>query len=282
VSGLNGNLSLGTSAEPQLTAPILKWAGGKRSIANQILPLFGPVNGIYYEPFFGGGAMFFALRPEKANLSDVNHELISCYQAIKDDPVGVADRLSALRNDKETYYRVRKSCPTSTLGKASRLIYLTTLSFNGIYRQNLNGEFNVPYGYKLSKRLPGREELRRASAALSQAHLCAKDFETATDSAASGDTIYFDPPYTVVHNNNGFVKYNASIFSWKDQERLAKHASSLADRGCNVFVSNADHCALRELYKDFNCHTIKRYSVIAASSQNRREITECLFYRVSS
>ncbi|HWZ50174.1 MAG TPA: DNA adenine methylase [Granulicella sp.] len=115
-------------------------------------------------------------------------------------------------NSEENYYKVRETRPTSEVGRAARFVYLTSLSFNGIYRQNLKGVFNVPYGYKATKQLPTYDELLAASVALKGATLMSTDFEEATASAESGDTVYFDPPYTVAHNNNGFVKYNASIF----------------------------------------------------------------------
>lgn len=261
--------------------PLLKWAGGKRALAHLLLPAIGKITGTYFEPFLGGGAIFFAVGPPKARLSDLNSELMDCYQSIKEDPDGVAKHLMRLKNDETTYYKVRQSKPRSALGRSARLIYLTSLSFNGIYRQNLKGEFNVPYGYKSYKSLPTLDQLRHVSRRLSGAALTSVDFEEATAAAVPGDTVYFDPPYTVAHNNNGFVKYNASIFSWDDQRRLAAHATRLANRGCRVFISNADHGAVRKLYRDFECWVIKRHSVIAASSGKRRSITECFFHNVN-
>jgi DNA adenine methylase len=261
--------------------PLLKWAGGKRALAHLILPVIGKVAGTYFEPFLGGGAIFFALRPQNARLSDVNPELMECYRSIQGDPDGVARHLSRLKNNEKMYYEVRESRPRSALGRSARLIYLTSLSFNGIYRQNLKGEFNVPYGYKFSKSLPTLEQLRHVSRRLSGAALTSVDFQEATATAVPGDTVYFDPPYTVAHNNNGFVKYNASIFSWDDQRRLAKHACWLANRGCRVFISNADHGTVRKLYRDFECWVVERHSVIAASSGKRRSITECFFHNAN-
>lgn len=262
--------------------PLLKWAGGKRALAQLILPFIGKVAGTYFEPFLGGGAIFFALRPQNARLSDLNPELMECYQAIQEDPDGVARHLTRLKNDENMYYKVRESRPRSALGRSARLIYLTSLSFNGIYRQNLKGEFNVPYGYKRSKGLPTLEQLRHVSRRLSCAALVSGDFQEATAAAVPGDAVYFDPPYTVAHNNNGFVKYNASIFSWDDQKRLAQHATWLANRGCRVLISNADHEAIRKLYRGFECLEIERHSVIAASSDKRRAITECFFHNANA
>jgi len=259
------------------TLPFLKWTGGKRALAAEILASLEYVGGRYYEPFVGGGAVFFALCPEEAILSDLNPELIECYQTVAQSPDLVAARLSGMENSEDSYYRVRNSRPTSDIGRAARFIFLTSLSFNGIYRQNLRGLFNVPYGKKSTKKLADYELLKTASAILKRCHLRTGDFEEATARAKRGDTVYFDPPYTVAHNNNGFVKYNASIFSWDDQQRLASHAAKLVERGCKVVVSNADHKSIRDLYQRFEMKLIQRNSVIAASAGFRRTVTECLF-----
>ena len=264
-------------SEIDLVAPLLKWAGGKRNLASFILPFVRGCNGRYFEPFAGGAAILFALRPQKATLADVNHELIGCYKMIRDYPLRLAAALARMPNNEENYYRVRASEPTTQIHQAARFIYLTSLSFNGIYRQNLRGEFNVPYGQKHRKSLPGPDEMWRVSQVLHGVELLNCDFQHSTQGAMSGDVVYFDLPYTVAHNNNGFVKYNASIFSWQDQMRLAAHATDLAARGCRVVVSNADHPSVRDLYPRFTQHTIQRRSVIAASSVYRRVVTECLF-----
>lgn len=257
--------------------PLLKWAGGKRALAKHIVPALSDLTGTYYEPFAGGAAIFFRLAPEKAQLSDINHELIECYQAIRDRPDELAALLRGMKNSEREYYRVRQLQPGSDLERAARFVYLTTLSFNGIYRQNLRGEFNVPYGHKVSKKLATIEQLNATSLLLRKAKLAVADFQVATHNAVAGDTIYFDPPYTVAHNNNGFVKYNKSIFSWSDQVRLAEHCEQLVAKGCRVVVSNADHTSIRELYPRFDVRVIHRPSVIAAHSGHRGSITECLF-----
>ena len=149
---------------------------------------------------------------------------------------------------------------------------------DGVYRVNLNGDFNVPYCKKHHMNPCEAKKVRAASSALQAAKLRCCDFAVAVKQARSGDVVYLDPPYTVAHSNNGFIKYNAPIFSWKDQIRLAKLASVLADRGCHVLVSNAGHDSIKELYRDFACISIKRSSLIAASGSFRREIVECLFH----
>jgi len=257
--------------------PLLKWAGGKRKLLSNILPLLPDRSGRYFEPFLGGGAVFFAYRPAEAVLSDLNPELINCYRQIKRRPHAVIDGLRAFKNNERTYYKIRAWVPNNNLDRAVRLIYLTSLSFNGIYRQNLSGVFNVPYGYKTSFNIHNPDRILSASTVLQSAFLRCGDFEESTKDARRGDVIYLDPPYTVAHSNNGFVKYNARIFSWEDQERLARVARGLAQRGCVVVVSNADHPSIISLYSEFRLVRVARASVISAASSYRKQITECLF-----
>jgi len=153
-----------------------------------------------------------------------------------------------------------------------------TLSFNGIHRVNLRGVFNVPYGFKSHLATHDEELIHAASRALAGVTFRTVDFAKATARAREGDLLYFDPPYTVAHAHNGFVKYNETIFSWGDQVRLADHAKELARRGCYVFVSNADHSSVKRLYQGFRIARIKRFSVIAASSEFRRQIIETIYY----
>jgi DNA adenine methylase len=258
--------------------PLLKWPGGKRRLVDSILPFIPTSFNRYFEPFLGGAALFFALRPTTAHLSDKNTELIQTYMDIRDRPDEVISALRRLKNSEKDYYNIRSSKPTTDPARAARMIYLITLSFNGIYRVNLRGNFNVPYGHKTHVVPCDEERLRSASTLLKNATLHDTDFEKAVSSATSGDLVYLDPPYTVAHSNNGFVKYNAKIFSWEDQIRLAKVAKRLVGSGCTVLVSNADHLSIRNLYADFEIATLERNSVIAASSSFRSKITECLFH----
>lgn len=257
--------------------PLIKWPGGKRALVGSIRQFFPDTFGTYYEPFFGGGAVFFSMQPKKAVLSDANAELINAYVQVRDNSEALVQVLKSLKNSEIDYYAVRAMSPRTPIRKAARLLYLTRLSFNGIHRVNLRGEFNVPYGYKTHLATVDEEHLVRISSALKGASLVSGDFEENTKKASAGDVVYFDPPYTVAHGLNGFVKYNERIFSWNDQVRLAEHARTLAKRGCRVVISNADHQSLHELYKGFHCHIIERPSVIAASSNHRRQITECVF-----
>ncbi|SRR6266478_4072524 len=260
------------------TPPLLKWAGGKRNLVDLILPLVPSRFNRYFEPFFGGGALFFALQSNKAHLSDKNTELMHAYTQVRDQPDAVIRELRKLRNSKKDYYKIRSSIPKGDAARAARLIYLVTLAFNGIYRVNLNGDFNVPYGYKTHVEPCDEERIRNASKLLKGAAIRDEDFEKAVSQAGEGDLVYLDPPYTVAHGNNGFIKYNAKIFSWEDQIRLSLVAKELVGKGCIVIVSNADHPSIRSLYDGFMATTLERNSIIAASSDFRSRITECVFH----
>lgn len=259
--------------------PILKWPGGKRSLAKHILSLIPKKFNCYFEPFVGGGAVFFQLQPRRAVLADADPDLINCYTQVRDNPGKVMRYLTTLKNSELDYYRVRAQEPRTETARAARLIYLSTLAFNGIYRRNLAGQFNVPYGHKTHLKTCERERIRQASAALARVSLRCCDFEAGVRRAEAGDVVYLDPPYTVAHRNNGFVKYNAKIFSWSDQERLAEVARTLYARGCRVIVSNADHPSIINLYADFSLLRVARPSNISAKIAYRSSVTECLFYR---
>lgn len=256
--------------------PLIKWAGGKRSLVAQIRPLLKGYQR-YYEPFFGGGAVFFDLAPQQSVLSDLNPELINCYNVVKTRPAELIKKLKTLKNTEEFYYQVRASAPRTEVSRAARFIYLCTLSFNGIYRVNQAGKFNVPYGYKGHVSPCDPELIQSVGQKLQSAQLLCADFETVAMQATRGDCVYFDPPYTVAHGNNGFLKYNEKIFSWKDQERLELLGRALANRGVKVVISNADHPSIRKLYKAFDVQTVERWSVISGKSDGRKNITECIF-----
>lgn len=259
-------------------SPLLKWPGGKRGLLKHITPLFPVEFGRYFEPFLGGGAVFFAIRPLSSLLSDVNTDLMHCYIQVRDRPDDIIDLLTRMPNTKDYYYSVRENEPTDAVHRAARLIYLAALSFNGIHRVNLNGKFNVPYGFKTHIDPCDHGQILAISAALSKSELSSGDFANALVSARAGDLVYLDPPYTTAHRDNGFVKYNAQIFSWADQIRLAELAHALDARGCCVVISNADHASIRSLYGRFKVLTIERPSRVAANDRHRRPITECIFY----
>lgn len=282
-----GDLFLLEQLEPRAAAeptdrrcpltPLFRWPGGKRWLVRELLKLLPNEAGRYFEPFFGAGALYFAHRPTSALVSDSNSELMDCYRAIRDAHEDVASILGALPRDAKSYYEIRAQNPTTPVARAARFIYLTTLAFNGIYRVNRDGKFNVPYGGRTYGALGTPEQLRPYREALLAAEIMSGDFEVALDGAKCGDVIYLDPPYTVAHSNNGFLKYNDRIFSWNDQQRLASVARELDRRGCVVIVSNAHHESIAALYAGFRAHLVSRTSVMAADKSKRKAIQEYVF-----
>lgn len=256
--------------------PLLKWAGGKRWLLPEITHRIGGTPNRLIEPFCGGAAVFFGLQPQSAVLGDANPNLIEAYQAVRDEPERVLVALAQWTNSEEEYYRVRSLQPASRAERAARFYYLCRHSFNGIYRVNRAGQFNVPYNHKVWREVVDEAAIREASIALSRARLVGGDFEASIEDAKAGDVVYCDPPYTVAHNNNGFIKYNEKIFSFADQERLAKAARDAACRGARVFISNADHPSVRELYSDAEISTIERHSIIGSRAEYRKIVTELL------
>ncbi|MDG9782476.1 DNA adenine methylase [Metapseudomonas otitidis] len=259
--------------------PFLTWTGGKRWLV-QNYPHLLPrrVKGRYIEPFFGGGTMFFSMTPQRSILSDLNSELITTYKAVKENYNEVVLLLKGHESNhsKEYYYLVRSQRPVQPVAKAARLIYLNRTCFNGIYRVNLKGEFNVPIGTKSSV---FREEDDWAgwSAALGGAELVCADFEQQIEIASKGDFLFVDPPYTVRHNYNGFIKYNEKLFSWSDQERLADALEGARKRGARILITNANHQSVKSLYKrGFNQQVVSRYSSIAASGTKRAAFEELI------
>ncbi len=254
--------------------PLLKWPGGKRALLPHLLPLIPASFNRYIEPFFGGGALFFNIRPSAALLSDSNADLINCYREIRDHPKKFLSYLYRMKNSEREYYRIRSTSPRTKTGKAARVLYLTTLAFNGIYRVNHRGVFNVPYGYKRHLNVFQPEKIMEISQALARCDLECLDFEEALRRARPYDLVYLDPPYTVAHGQNGFRKYNAKIFSWEDQDRLARTVHRLNRMHCYIIMSNASHSDIRKLYKNFSKLVLKRPSLIAASAEHRRQVTE--------
>lgn len=261
--------------------PFLKWAGGKRFLLPELLEYIQlpDEGGTYFEPFLGGGAVFFALEPKRARLSDAAPELIDTYEAVRDSVEDIIRHLSCMKHSKDDYYRIRGTRPRLAPTRAARFIYLNKTCFNGLYRVNLKGEFNVPFGrHPDSLLICNREQLRKASKALKGVTVEVEDFESALERAKAGDVIYCDPPYTVAHSNNGFVEYNAQVFSWADQVRLASAATLCMERGVKVYVSNADHISIRQLYKPlgFQIQEIRRWTTMAGNSTKRFSSTELL------
>lgn len=257
-------------------SPFLKWAGGKRWLSAYYPEIFPSKFDRYVEPFLGSGAAFFYLRPEYAVLSDLNHELISTYQAIRDNWHAVLAALKRHQRNHSTtyYYTERKRIRRSTPERAARFLYLNRTCWNGLYRVNLRGEFNVPKGTKNNIVLP-TDNFSIVSTILKNTSLLSTDFENVIDDTRNDDFLFIDPPYITKHVLNGFIKYNEKLFTWDDQIRLACAVSRAAQRGVKILVTNADHQAIRELYCKFgHLKTLERASIIAGDKSCRGGTTE--------
>lgn len=260
--------------------PFLKWAGGKRWFAERYLDLIPDSFDRFVEPFLGSGAMFFALNPRRALLSDLNGDLIGCYQSVRDEPsqieAGLAYHQTA--HSKEHYYRVRSAKPDDPAERAIWFLYLNRTCWNGLYRVNKRNEFNVPKGTKSTVVLK-TDDFAATANVLRSAEIRECDFEETIDRAGSGDFVFVDPPYTVKHNLNGFVKYNDKIFSWDDQVRLRDAVVRASDRGASVLVTNANHASISELYVDVGQQTVVDRASVLAGDAKFRSPTEELVIR---
>jgi DNA adenine methylase len=261
-------------------SPFIKWPGGKRWIADTIARIVVEnLHGKYFEPFLGGGAVFFRTAPESAVLSDINPELMNVYKHVRQSPGALIEALQRLQVSSEKYREIRDSSPNTKIDQAVRFLYLNRTAFGGMYRLNRKGEFNVPYGG--GERTPAplweRNLLMASSNALRGAKLLACDFGVTLENAGAGDVAYCDPTYTVVHTNNGFVRYNESVFSWQDQERLAETALECSRRGTFVIVSNAYHKRIRELYPTAEALIVDRVSCMSRDPRHRRPVNEYVF-----
>ena len=267
------------------TKPFLRWAGGKSRIVDHLLRFLPQgLLGDYWEPFLGSGALFFALAPQRAHLSDANSDLIASYTQVREKPNLVfrylGEHLS--KTSEEYYYKVREAynrCRLSrhraSAAQAARFIYLNRTSFNGIFRVNQKGEYNVPYGRKEPPPAPSREDLQVASNLLRNASLSDKPYEVAlaVSAAKPGDLVYLDPPYPPLNDTANFTHYTASRFSWEDQKRVCALATALRSNGCFVMISNTDTESIRELYSRWSMHSLPVTRWVAANG-SRRNVTD--------
>jgi DNA adenine methylase len=239
-------------------APFLKWAGGKRQLLVHIVALLPERIDTYFEPFLGGAAVFFRLaagrRFRRAVLADANQELVNCYQAIRDDVDGVIAELGKHRNHRVLYYRVRRRDPAklSPAARAARLIYLNRCGYNGLYRVNSSGQFNVPFGRYRRPVICDEDRLRTASAALRDVEILCDDFANTLKRVGRRDFVYLDPPYVPLSATSSFTAYAKRDFGSEDQERLAGVLRALAARKVPALLSNSDCGTTRELYRDFD------------------------------
>lgn len=262
-------------------APFVKWVGGKGRLLAQLVPLLprGVERMRHVEPFAGGAAMFFARRPARALLADVNPALVHTYTMVRDSVEEVIARLEhhAARHDKEHYYRVREDYNRGGQDGAERaamFIYLNKTCFNGLHRVNRKGEFNVPAGRYTNPRILDTDGLRAASLGLQGADLRCQGFDSLLAQARPGDFVYFDPPYEPVSRTASFTSYAQDGFSQEDQARLRDVFAELTRRGCRCMLSNSDVPFIRELYRDFTIDTVAAPRAVSCDGNGRGLVSE--------
>jgi DNA adenine methylase len=278
------NISMSNISEKQKieAKPFLRWAGGKRWLSKHIEDISRLEINNYYEPFVGGGSVFFNLENYKtAELSDLNADLVNAYICLRDNPKRVISLLSNFSNTEAEYYLIRETNYRGKFQRAAKFIYLNKASFNGIYRVNKNGIFNVPYGFRENIDLIDRENLLNVNRKLQGVEILHQDFSMIENKIQQNDFVFLDPPYTVAHENNGFIEYNQKIFSVEDQKRLALLIEKIKDIGAYYILTNAKHDAILEIYKSIDKPIIlSRKSLVGGTGAKRETYNEYIFSNV--
>lgn len=253
--------------------PILKWAGGKTQMLVNIMPKIPSKYGKYIEPFIGGGALFFALSPEQAVIADSNPELINMYQQVATNINNVVDYLKKYKNTKEDFYSVR-ALDWTKLGKeeaAARTIYLNKTCFNGLYRVNKKGEFNVPFGKYKAPKICDENVLYVASTVLKKATILCGDYLAVLKKCAqSGDFVFLDPPYLPISEYSDFKRYTKEQFYEEDHVKLANEVKRLQELGCHVILTNSNHPFVHELYADYKIEVVQTKRYISCNGSKRQ------------
>jgi len=270
------------SSEPR---PFLQWVGGKRSMIQQYSRFFPTNYNAYYEPFVGGGAIFFSLLPSKATLADNNPELIKTYEAIRDSPEEVIFLLKELKrkHSKELYMAIRELDRKYNLFSdlrsveiAARMIYLNQTCFNAIYRVNKKGQFNVPIGSSLNRLICDKNTIMNVSKVLKKTTIICADFEEALSDYTENDFVYLDPPYAPISKYSDFTRYTKEKFYQNDQLRLKNMFDKLTKAGCKVMLSNSDCEYIRDLYKDYNLISVSSSRKLNCKKDRRGQVSELL------
>lgn len=259
--------------------PFLKWAGGKGQLLPDLLPEVARAapRGRYHEPFVGGGALFFELRrlarlPKRVTLSDTNPNLIAVWLAVRDELPVLLDLLAVhhANHTEEYYYKVREEVPASQVERAARIIFLNKTCFNGLYRENSKGKFNVPFANNANPAIRDEANLRACSAALAGVEILNTPFSAVGERARAGELVYFDPPYVPVSKSASFTSYAKDGFDEPEQRQLAELFAELTRRGVKAILSNSDMPLVRELYDVPGC----RYGTVMARRNVNRDATK--------
>lgn len=271
---------------PAPPRPFLKWAGGKGQLIYELMARVDRAGqfGRYHEPFIGGGALFFylyrlnRLGRKRAYLSDSNERLIEAYTGVRDHVEEVIGLLCghAAVHGRDYYYEIRARVPETAPARAARILYLNRTCFNGLYRENSRGEFNVPIGSYVNPVICDAENLRAASEALKKAHIEACPFEAVLKRAQPGDFVYFDPPYHPISKTSSFTTYAKDDFGEDDQRRLADVFANLAENGVKVLLSNSMTPLVQGLYERFNIDEVFATRAVNSRADRRGKIAEAL------
>ena len=267
----------------EIPHPFLKWAGGKRQLISQMYKYFPKNFNKYLEPFVGGGAVLFYLKPKFSTIIDINKELINCYKVIKNNVTELIKLLKTHKNEKDYYYNVRaldrdeeKFKKLSNIEKASRMIYLNRCCYNGLYRVNSKGQFNVPFGRYKNPNFCDEENLSAVSKALEKVKIIHGSFELCLDYAEKGDFVYFDPPYYPISKTSSFTSYTKENFREDSQHKLFHVFKKLDESGCKLMLSNSYNEYIKSLYKDYNIITLDARRVINCKAAKRGNINVLL------
>ncbi|MFM0790636.1 DNA adenine methylase [Streptococcus suis] len=264
--------------------PFTKWTGGKRQLLPIIKSLMPDNYNSYFEPFIGGGAVFFELIPKKAIINDFNSELINCYRQIKDNPQKLIQLLTKHQenNSKEYYLELRAVDRDNRINKmtdverAARIMYMLRVNFNGLYRVNSKNQFNVPYGRYKNPKIVDSDLILSISQYLNKNNIeiLTGDFEKAVEDVGAGDFVYFDPPYIPLSETSAFTSYTHEGFSYEEQVRLRDVFRKLDKKGAYVMLSNSSSPLVEELYKGFNIHKVEAIRTNGAKASSRGKISE--------
>lgn len=257
--------------------PFVKWVGGKRQILRELCKHVPPKHGRYFEPFVGGGALFFATRPKRALLADVNERLVRAYKGVRDDVEAVIRLLRKFPHD-PVFFEKTRSRPIdegTDVEVAAWFVYLNKTGFNGLYRVNKKNRFNVPFGRYENPKICDARTLRSCAEALANADLEVGDFETIAGAAKRGDFVYFDPPYAPLSATSSFTSYTSNGFDIGEQERLRDLARHLKKRGVHVLLSNSSAPAVRKLYaRGFEVFEVSATRMVNSQAGGRGAVTE--------
>lgn len=262
--------------------PFVKWVGGKGQLLDELIDRLPQDYNCYFEPFVGGGALFFELTPNRAYLSDLNHELINTYQVIRDNPKKLIEYLKQHYYEKDYYYLIRNIDRTVEYNdwpnekRAARMIYLNRCGFNGLYRVNSKGQFNTPFGRYTNPKIVDEENIISCSLALRNADIKVASFESVESIAKAGDFVYFDPPYVPLSATSKFTNYNSNAFDLKMQEELFKVCRSLNSKGVYFMLSNSSAPYVLELYRDFKIDIVQAVRAINSVATKRGAVDEVI------